>query len=106
MREKTGGSFRVNLKCSFYTASCICWATTTKPIAAKWTGLSGSCENGSDWCDEFKLALCAERCAGRFYPPVFFLPHFYLPRTGPPTDGPRPRKSGNFGRGNRAKAGD
>jgi len=36
-------------------------ATITKPIAAKWTALNGSCENGSGLRDESKLALCSER---------------------------------------------
>src|SRR5712664_302667 len=85
---------------------CICWATTTKPIAAIWTGLSGSCENGLDWRDEFKLALCAERRAYSLYPAYFFLPDVDLPRTWPHDYGPRPPTSGNLRSGDRAEAED
>src|SRR5216684_3809827 len=76
---------------------------TTKPIAAKWTESSGGCENGSDWHDEFRLALRTERRASRIYPADFFLPDFDLPRTRPHDHGPHPRTSGNFRSGDRAK---
>src|SRR6267154_1042562 len=96
--------------------SCTYWVTTTKPIAAKWTALNGSCENGSDWHDELRLALCVRCRAGwyeaahsffllvlcaqcracRFYPADFLVPDLDLPRTGPHDHGPRPRAFGNL----------
>src|SRR5260370_10688680 len=86
--------------------SCTYWVTTTKPIAAKWTALNGSCENGSDRRDGPELALRAECCPGGTDAAHFFLPHPDLPRTWPHDHGPHSRTSGNLRSGDRAEAED